>query len=91
LCDSVPDGAPPPLPNENRRAYAGRDGYLQASLDESEQRLRHSQARLKALLLAQRDTAGVRLWRQPGGLARSLRVGKRLDADDPSIADGQER
>ena len=32
-----------------------------------------------------------RLWRQPGGLARPVGVGKGLDADDPPIADGQER
>lgn len=31
------------------------------------------------------------LWRQPGGLARPVGVGKGLDADDPPIADGQER
>ena len=30
-----------------------------------------------------------RLWRQPGGLARAVGVGKGLDADDPPIADGQ--
>jgi hypothetical protein len=32
LPDSVPGGAPPPLRNENRRAYSGRDGYLQVSV-----------------------------------------------------------
>jgi hypothetical protein len=33
----------------------------------------------------------VVLWRQPGCLARPVGVGKGLDADDPPIADGQER
>jgi hypothetical protein len=33
----------------------------------------------------------VRLRSQPGGLTRTLRVGKGLDPDDPPIADGQER
>jgi hypothetical protein len=33
----------------------------------------------------------VRLRWQPGGLACTVRIGKGLDADDPPIADGQER
>jgi hypothetical protein len=40
---------------------------------------------------AQSDTASLRLWRQPGGLARTLGVGKGLDADYPPIAESQER
>jgi hypothetical protein len=33
----------------------------------------------------------LRLGRQPGGLARPVGVGKGLDADDPPVADVQER
>src|SRR5918998_6680431 len=36
-------------------------------------------------------THPARLWRQRGGLARPVGVGKGLDANDPPIADGQER
>jgi hypothetical protein len=38
-------------------------------------------------------TLTIRPWllRQPGGLARTVRVGKGFDADDPPIAQSQER
>ena len=44
--------------------------------------------RLRLAMSAPRAPA---LWRRPGGLARPVRVGERLDADDPPIADRQER
>jgi hypothetical protein len=58
--------------------------------------LLRSGERLSAMAVRTADLALVhldlvRLWRQPGGLARPIGVGKGLDADDPPIADGQER
>ena len=42
-------------------------------------------------LFAKAALSAARLWRQTGGLARRVGVGKGLDADDPPIVDGQER
>jgi hypothetical protein len=40
---------------------------------------------------AEWTSPAFRLRWQPGGLTRTLRVGKGLDPDDPPVADGQER
>ena len=50
-----------------------------------------SGARSGAILVSPARLRALRLRWQPGGIGRILRVVKRLDVDDPPIADGQER
>jgi hypothetical protein len=89
---------PPPLERRSggdraRRASRGWTASASCGMArENPLRGESAGSRLRRLLLARRATLpAFRLWRQPGGLARTVGVGKGFDADDPAIADGQER